>query len=177
DLTDRKKMEEELRCLSITDPLTDAYNRRYFMQVLEQEIERTRRTGLSFSIIMADLDHFKNVNDRFGHAAGDRVLKSLVELINARIRKIDCLARWGGEEFVILLPDTPVDKAAGLADELRERLSRTDIPGVGRVTASFGVVGYCPEDTAYSLIMRADNMLYEAKAAGRNCVRFAGACI
>ncbi|SHJ69556.1 PAS domain S-box protein [Desulfofundulus thermosubterraneus] len=177
DLTDRKKMEEELRCLSITDPLTNAYNRRYFMQVLEQEIERTRRTGLPFSIIMVDLDHFKSINDRFGHAAGDRVLKSLVDMIKQRIRKTDCLARWGGEEFIILLPNTPVDKAAGLAEELRERLSRMDIPGVGHVTASFGVAGYCPPDTADTLIMRADNTLYAAKAAGRNCVRYTGACI
>jgi len=172
DLTDRKKMEEELRCLSITDPLTNAYNRRCFMQVLEQEIERTRRTGLPFSVIMVDLDHFKSVNDRFGHAAGDRVLKSLVDMIKQRIRKTDCLARWGGEEFVILLPNTPVDKAAGLAEELRERLSRMDIPGVGRVTASFGVAGYCPGDTVDTLLKRADDLMYEAKAAGRNCVRY-----
>jgi diguanylate cyclase (GGDEF)-like protein/PAS domain S-box-containing protein len=177
DLTERKKMEEELRCLSITDPLTNAYNRRYFMQVLEQEIERARRTGPPFSIIMMDLDYFKNINDRFGHAAGDRVLKSLVDLINGRIRKIDCLARWGGEEFVILLPNTPVDKAAGLAEELRGQLSSMDVPCAGSVTASFGVAGYCPGDTADSLIVRADNMLYEAKAAGRNCVRYTGACI
>jgi len=177
DVTKYKKMEEQLYRLSITDPLTNAYNRRYFMQVLEQEIERTGRTGLPFSIIMVDLDHFKSINDRFGHAVGDRVLKSLVDMIKQRIRKTDCLARWGGEEFIILLPNIPVDKAAGLAEELRERLSRMDIPGVGHVTASFGVAGYCPSDTADTLIMRADNMLYEAKAAGRDCVRYTGACI
>ena len=177
DITDRKKMEEELYCLSIADPLTNAYNRRYFMQVLAQEIERTRRTGLPFSIIMVDLDHFKSINDRFGHAAGDLVLKSLVDMIKQRIRKADCLARWGGEEFVILLTNTPVDKAACLAEELRVQLSSMDVPGVGSVTASFGVAGYCPSDTVDTLIMRADNMLYEAKAAGRNCVRYTGACI
>ncbi|RKO67984.1 GGDEF domain-containing response regulator [Desulfofundulus salinus] len=177
DVTKYKKMEEQLYRLSIIDPLTNAYNRRYFMQVLEQEIERTRRTGLPFSIIMVDLDHFKSINDRFGHATGDRVLKSLVDMIKQRIRKTDCLARWGGEEFIILLPNTSVDKAAGLAEELRERLSRMDIPGVDHVTASFGVAGYCPPDTADTLIMRADNTLYAAKAAGRNCVRYTGACI
>ncbi|WP_081460834.1 GGDEF domain-containing protein [Desulfotomaculum nigrificans] len=108
-----KRWRNSFTWLSNTDPLTNAYNRRYFMQVLEQEMERTGRTGLPFSIIMVDLDHFKSINDRFGHAAGDLVLKSLVDLIKGRIRKIDCLARWGGEEFVILLPNTPVDKAAG----------------------------------------------------------------
>jgi diguanylate cyclase (GGDEF)-like protein/PAS domain S-box-containing protein len=176
DLTDRKKMEEELRCLSITDCLTDAYNRRYFIQVLEQDIERARRTGQPFSLVMVDLDRFKSINDRFGHAAGDLVLKSLVDMIKQRIRKIDCLARWGGEEFVILLPHTPVDKAAGLAEELRQRLSRMDITGVGYVTASFGVAGYCPGDTVDSLVKKADSMMYEAKAAGRNCVRYMNKC-
>jgi diguanylate cyclase (GGDEF)-like protein/PAS domain S-box-containing protein len=175
DVTKYKRMEEELRCLSITDPLTNAYNRRYFIQVLEQEIKRTQRTGLSFSIIMLDLDHFKNINDCFGHNDGDHVLKKLVDLINGRIRKIDTLARWGGEEFIILLPDTPVDKAAGLAEEIRGRLKNIDVPGMDSVTASFGVAGYCPSDTADTLITRADKMLYEAKAAGRDCVRFTGA--
>lgn len=177
DVTRYKKLEEELRRLSVTDALTGAYNRRYFEQVLEQENERARRTGSPFSLIMLDLDHFKSINDRFGHAAGDLVLKSLVDLINGRIRKIDCLARWGGEEFVILLPNTPVDKAAGLAEELRGQLSSMNIPGVGSVTASFGVAGYCPSDTADTLIMRADNMLYEAKSSGRNCVQHTGKCL
>ncbi|MCL6557421.1 MAG: sensor domain-containing diguanylate cyclase [Firmicutes bacterium] len=174
DLTERKKMEEQLYFLCITDPLTNAFNRRYFMQVLEQEIERTRRTGLTFSIIMMDIDHFKSINDRFGHAAGDLVLKSLVDDVKQRIRKIDYLARWGGEEFVILLPNTPVDKAAGLAEELRQKLSSINIPGVGSVTVSFGVAGYCPSDTVDTIIMRADDMLYEAKSSGRNCVRYTG---
>jgi len=94
-------------------------------------------------------------------------------LIKGRIRKTDCLARWGGEEFVMLLPDTPVDKAAGLAKELRAQLSGMDIPDVGNVTASFGVAGYCPSDTVDRIIQRADGMLYKAKAAGRNCAQHA----
>ncbi|GAV24566.1 REC domain-containing diguanylate cyclase [Carboxydothermus islandicus] len=176
DLTERKKLEEQLYRLSITDYLTQAYNRRYFTEMLEREIERAKRTKMPFALIMLDIDHFKNVNDRFGHAAGDLVLKSLVNLIKNRIRQTDCLARWGGEEFVILLPDTPVEKAAGLAEELREQLSMLEIPGVGRVTASFGVTGYCPGDTLDTLLMRADQMLYAAKASGRNCVRFSEKC-
>jgi len=169
-------MEEELRCLSVTDCLTNCYNRRYFVQKLEEEIERTRRTGSGFSLVMLDIDRFKSINDRFGHNAGDLVLKGIAETINNRIRKIDCLARWGGEEFVILLPDTPVDKAAVLAEELRESISKMDIPGVDRVAASFGVAGYCPGDTVDTLVNKADNMMYEAKAAGRNCVRYMNEC-
>jgi diguanylate cyclase (GGDEF)-like protein len=176
DVTKYKKMEDELRNLSFTDVLTNAYNRRYFIQKLEEEIERARRNGNKFSLIMLDIDCFKSINDRFGHNAGDLVLKSMAEFIKNRIRKVDCLARWGGEEFVILLPDTPADKAAVLAEELRESLSRMDIPGVDCVTASFGVAGYCPGDTVDSLVNKADNMMYEAKAAGRNCVRYMNKC-
>ena len=176
DVTRYKKMEEELRCLSVTDCLTNCYNRRYFVQKLEEEIERAKRAGRKFSLVMLDIDRFKSINDRFGHNAGDLVLKGIAETINNRIRKIDCLARWGGEEFVILLPDTPVDKAAVLAEELRESISKMNIPGVDRVTASFGVAGYCSEDTSDTLVQRADNMMYEAKVAGRNCVRYMNEC-
>jgi diguanylate cyclase (GGDEF)-like protein/PAS domain S-box-containing protein len=176
DVTKYKKIEEELRHLSVTDVLTNAYNRRYFTQQLEVEIERAKRADRKFSLIMLDIDRFKSINDRFGHNAGDLVLKSIAEFIKNRIRKIDCLARWGGEEFVILLPDTPVDKAAVLAEELRESISKMNIPGVDRVTASFGVAGYCSEDTSDTLVQRADNMMYEAKVAGRNCVRTVSSC-
>jgi diguanylate cyclase (GGDEF)-like protein len=176
DVTRYKKMEEELRHLSVTDVLTNAYNRRYFTHKLEEEIERSKRADRKFSLIMLDIDCFKSINDRFGHNAGDLVLKSMAELIKNRIRKIDTLARWGGEEFIILLPDTTVKNAACLAEELRESISRMDIPGVGSVTASFGVAGYCPEDTIDTLVNKADNMMYEAKAAGRNCVRYMNEC-
>lgn len=171
DVTRYKKIEEELRYLSDTDALTNAYNRRYFIQRLEEEIERSRRYKSRFAIIMLDIDHFKRINDTFGHISGDIVLKSIADMIKDRIRKIDILARWGGEEFVVLLPDTTVEDATYLAEELRERLSDMKIPSVDRVTASFGVVGYCINDTVDSLINRADNMMYEAKSAGRNCVR------
>ncbi|WP_206707978.1 PAS domain S-box protein [Koleobacter methoxysyntrophicus] len=172
DVTKYKKIEEELRRLSITDVLTNAYNRRYFIQKLEEEIERSKRANRKFSLIMLDIDRFKSINDRFGHNAGDLVLRNTAKLIKNRTRKIDTLARWGGEEFVILLPDTTVKNAARLAEELRESLSRMDIPYVGHVTASFGVAGYCPGDTVDTLVQRADNHMYEAKAAGRNCVRY-----
>ncbi len=176
NVTKYKKIEEELCCLSQTDCLTNSYNRRYFTQKLEEEIERAKRAGSEFSLIMLDIDRFKSINDRFGHNAGDLVLKSMAEMIKNRIRKIDTLARWGGEEFVILLPETTVENAACLAEELRESLSRMDIPGVGSVTASFGVAGYRPGDTMDALTQRADDLMYEAKAAGRNCVRYINKC-
>jgi len=183
DISERKRLEEEkkrkeeqLRRLSVTDPLTNTYNRRYFVQKVEEEIERAKRLGSKFSIVMLDIDHFKKINDKFGHNAGDLVLKSMTQIIKNRIRKIDTLARWGVEEFVILLPDTPVKNAVTLAEDLRKKLSQMDIPGVGRVTASFGVAGYCPGDNVDSLVNKADNMMYEAKVACRNCMRVAEEC-
>ena len=170
DISERKYLEEELYRLSITDPLTGAYNRRYFLEMLERELERCRRTGHPLALIMFDLDHFKSINDRFGHTAGDQVLKSLVAAFKERLRKTDCLARWGGEEFIVLLPDTPAEGAAGLAHELRTWLNRMKIQDVGHVTASFGVTGYRPEDVVDSIIQRVDGMLYRAKGNGRNCV-------
>lgn len=164
--------EKELRLLSVTDTLTKVYNRRYFIQKVEEELERAKRTGSKFSLIMLDMDHFKNINDRYGHRAGDLVLTSMVDMIKNRVRKIDILARWGGEEFLILLPETASNQAVVVAEELRQHLSTMEIPGVDRVTASFGVAGYCPADSVDTLVNKADNMMYEAKAAGRNCVRF-----
>ncbi|HHW47241.1 MAG TPA: diguanylate cyclase [Clostridiaceae bacterium] len=172
DVTKYKRMEDELRHLSVTDYLTNTFNRRYFIKKLEEEIERSSRSGKEFSIILLDIDHFKSINDRFGHNVGDLVLKSLVEVIKGRISKIDILARWGGEEFVILLPDMSVKGAAFLAEELQRLIRQMDIPNIGRVAASFGVAAYCPGDSIDTLINKADNMMYEAKAAGGDCVRY-----
>jgi len=171
DITKYKKAEEELYSLSQTDCLTGAYNRRYCLQQLTEETERSRRTGNAFSLIMLDIDRFKDVNDRFGHNAGDLVLKSMADHVRNRIRRTDTFARWGGEEFVILLPDTPPGKAAVLAESLRETISRMEVPGVGKVTASFGVAAWRPQDTVDTLVQRADSAMYAAKAAGRNAVR------
>lgn len=172
DLTERKKTEEKLRFLSIIDPLTKAYNRRYMTQKLQEEIERARRHKTIFSIVMLDIDHFKKVNDCFGHNAGDIVLQSMVEMIQKRLRKIDVLARWGGEEFLILLPGTSLENAVSVAEELRERLSRMIIPDAKTVTASFGAAAFSDGDTVDTLVLRADNMMYKAKNEGRNCVRY-----
>ncbi|MCY1713566.1 PAS domain S-box protein [Caproiciproducens galactitolivorans] len=172
DITEKKQMEEELRSLSLTDYLTNVYNRRFFIRKLEEEIELIRRRNRgTFSLTMLDVDHFKRINDRYGHNVGDQVLKNLTYVIKNRIRKADCLARWGGEEFVILMQGTTVNNAMALVEELRESISKMILTGVDSVTASFGVVEYNAGDTVDSLIQKADNLMYEAKAAGRNCVR------
>ena len=176
DITKYKKTEEELLLLSITDALTNLYNRRYFSLELKKEIERVERSGEFFSVIMADIDRFKSINDQFGHSTGDIVLKSIAQVFQKRIRKTDTIARWGGEEFIILLPGTGVDAAVDVAEELREHLRQKVIPAVGSATASFGVAMYCPGDTADSIIQKADKLMYEAKADGRDCVRFTAAC-
>ena len=173
DISERKRFEELLYRQSITDPLTNIYNRRFFMQMLEQEIERVKRNKKPFSLIMFDLDHFKNVNDRFGHAAGDTVLRSVANTVKKRIRKTDYFARWGGEEFIILLPETSLNNAAELAEELRKKISETALDGIGKVTASFGVTEYRNTDTMDTVLLRVDGALYEAKGSGRNCVKIA----
>ncbi len=171
DISDRKLMEEQLRLLSITDPLTGVYNRRFLQETLLKEMYRAERHEVQFSLIMLDLDHFKQVNDKYGHDAGDRVLRHLVGLLRGRIRSSDCLARWGGEEFMLLLPHTELQAAAVLAEGLLEDLRRSEITGVGSVTASLGVAVYQPDDTVEKLVQRVDDLMYAAKQAGRNCVR------
>lgn len=172
DITEEKHLEEELRNLSLTDPLTSVYNRRYFVQQLEKELERVQRQNRgTFSIALLDIDHFKGINDCFGHHAGDLVLIKFTETINHRIRKLDCLARWGGEEFIILFPNTNLNEAMLLVEDLRNSIHKMESPIANSITASIGVVEYSAGETVDSMIQRADNLMYEAKNAGRNCVR------
>lgn len=172
DISQRVKEREELEKMSVTDFLTNTYNRRYFIEKLEEEIERAKRTDRDFSLAMLDVDNFKAINDRYGHNVGDIVLKRIADLIKNRIRSIDCLARWGGEEFMVLLADTPITKASVLLEELRQSISDLKIQGVERFTGSFGAAGYSTGDTADTLVLKADNMMYEAKTAGKNCVKY-----
>lgn len=172
DITEEKLLEEELRILSSTDPLTSVYNRRYFIKKLEEELNRVQtQEGGTFSVALLDIDHFKFINDHFGHHAGDVVLIKLTQRIKNRIRKVDCLARWGGEEFIILFPQARLDEAKLLIEELRKSISKMDTSIASGITVSIGVVEYCADETADSIIQRADNLMYEAKNAGRNCMR------
>ena len=164
----------ELHRLATTDPLTGAHNRRSLENAAKREIERLHRYGAPCSVITMDLDRFKMVNDTFGHEAGDTVLVAVCKCVRAELRQIDMLARWGGEEFVILLPHSELEQACRLAEAIRMRVEAHSFPVVGRLTASFGVAQIHRQDTLDSALKRSDEALYEAKASGRNRVNWRG---
>jgi diguanylate cyclase (GGDEF)-like protein len=170
DICDLKGVEEELRALSVTDALTGIHNRRYFQDRLRIELERAQRDGLALAVIMLDIDHFKCINDRFGHAVGDLVLRSLCQRIGQRLRRTDVFCRLGGEEFMVLCPGSDAEQARLLALELWHGVRSVPIEGVGEVTASFGVAGWQPGEGADALLLRADAGVYAAKQAGRDRV-------
>lgn len=170
EITTRKKVEEELQQLAITDPLTGIYNRRMFHQLLEGEIERDRRYRSGLGLILCDLDHFKVINDTFGHDAGDKVLQAFATTTRKHLRDSDILARWGGEEFIILIPQTNLEKTRAIAEKLQAETGKISLPPIGCFTGSFGVTVFCGDDTVESFIKRADDALYLAKRNGRNKV-------
>jgi diguanylate cyclase (GGDEF)-like protein len=153
-----------------TDLLTGAYNRYRFTELFEIEMQRVKRYGGGLALIMFDIDHFKAINDTYGHTAGDSVLKEIAGLVRDTIRANDVLVRWGGEEFMILAPHTG-DEAAALAEKLCVAVETHLFPAVRKVTASFGVSAYVPGDTLETLYARTDEALYRAKNQGRNRVR------
>jgi len=160
----------ELERLSATDHLTQAYNRLKIDELMRVEVGRTRRYQRVLSIIMLDIDHFKEVNDQYGHQTGDLVLKEVVNIIKDNTRNTDSLGRWGGEEFIIVCPETDLSSAHVMAEKLRKKIEEFDFSIVKRKTASFGVASLTPEDDEESLIRRADESLYFAKNNGRNRV-------
>lgn len=174
DLTEQKAHERLLFEMAITDSLTGVANRRQLLYRCKEELARARRYGQPLSLLMFDLDHFKQVNDTHGHGAGDAVLKAVAEACRSRLRECDLLARVGGEEFAVVLPETPGQGALVVAERLRRAIEGLafDLGGssVG-VTASFGVACRQEEDVDPLVILsRADSALYEAKRAGRNRV-------
>ena len=170
-----KRSNEELRKLSTLDPLTGLFNRRHFMAELEKEFRRAQRYDTPLSFVMIDIDHFKKLNDTYGHQAGDDVLRELGALLRREIRDTDVPGRYGGEEFCVLLPQTPVDGAAEFAERFRRAVEGHVFPAQGRtlrITASLGVA-WCPAEgveRAQDLIEKADGALYQAKREGRNRV-------
>ncbi len=171
DISYQKRLEEELRQRATHDALTGALNRAQFTEEAEQEIRRRQRYPRPLSLVMFDIDHFKAVNDTHGHDVGDRVLQAVVERASGSLRESDLLARWGGEEFLVLLPETGLIGAASLAEKLRGELAESPIEPAGMVTASFGVAEHREGESFASLVKRADDRVYEAKRSGRNCVR------
>ncbi|WP_022846624.1 GGDEF domain-containing protein [Desulfurobacterium sp. TC5-1] len=161
---------EMLKESSIKDPLTQAYNRRAFMEFIKEEIARAKRYRFPISLIMIDIDDFKKVNDTYGHAKGDEVLKKMAALIMTSIRRCDKLVRWGGEEFVVICPHLSKREAYFVAEKLRKIIASHDFNGV-KVTASFGVSEIDPSDSIDRAVKLADKALYEAKKSGKNSVK------
>lgn len=170
DISDLKRVEEELRALSVTDALTGIRNRRYFQERLKTEMARVERNVGELAVIMLDIDHFKRINDMHGHAVGDRVLQGVCERIGLRLRRSDVFCRLGGEEFMVLCPETDGQQAYILALELWQGLRTSPIDGVGTVTASFGIASWRTGEGADALLLRADSGVYVAKQAGRDRV-------
>ncbi len=170
----------EAEHLASTDPLTRVFNRRVFLRWCEKELLRTQRSRIPFSVLMVDLDHFKRINDNFGHHRGDEVLVDAVERMQDSVRGIDVLCRWGGEEFAVLLPNAPIDATRIVAERIRENIQRMGVPldrnpfepsEAARLTVSIGAATYRDlDDNIEDMLMRADQALYRAKGAGRNRV-------
>ena len=162
---------ETITRLMNTDPLTGLTNRRQLKERMDVELSKARRHGHPLSAIMTDIDHFKSINDTFGHGAGDAVLVGVASILKQTCRKEDIVTRYGGEEFVVVLPDSPAAAALDCAERIRKAIEENVFPEIDRkVTVSLGVTLFAPTDTEDSFIGRADAALYEAKASGRNRV-------
>jgi diguanylate cyclase (GGDEF)-like protein len=169
--------QRRLEQLASTDKLTGLYNRQALDALLEQAVKDVKRNGGALSIVVLDIDRFKEINDKHGHAAGDIVIGAIADLLKSRLRQNDIVARWGGEEFLLLLRNCPADEALRIAQDVRRSLAETDIalPNTAvRVTLSGGVAEYMPNETASALFIRADEALYRAKLGGRDRVEMSG---
>ncbi|MBT8344630.1 MAG: EAL domain-containing protein [Sulfurovum sp.] len=172
DITERMDLESKLEKMATVDSLTGIYNRYKMNEELDIEIERAKRYGSSFACVMLDIDRFKSVNDTYGHNVGDTVLKELTVAISKQIRQSDRFGRWGGEEFLLLLPELDKEHAVMFTEKLRKAVANYSFQDVSQITASFGVTIFNHNDTKESLLKRADTALYQAKDEGRNKVIF-----
>lgn len=165
---------------TLQDPLTGVGNRRLFNEAIQKAVKDSNARKTPLSLIMCDIDHFKRINDTFGHSVGDEIIKALTRIIASNVRETDSVARYGGEEFAIILPGTGQQDAKATADRIRRQFGakqfsiRKTNQKVGQVTASFGVVEHCPGDDEEMFVQRADAKLYEAKARGRDRVAGSG---
>ncbi|MEJ2142752.1 MAG: diguanylate cyclase [Gammaproteobacteria bacterium] len=170
EVNQRKVAEEKLRRLASTDELTGLFNRRHINELLAEEIKRASRYNNAISLLVIDIDDFKIINDTHGHDAGDQVLRAFSKLLLDVNRDTDKVGRWGGEEFVVVLPHASTDKALTLAERVRSKVEADGFQPVDCFTVSIGVTTYKQGDTAESLIKRADTALYAAKNNGKNRV-------
>lgn len=169
-IAELRESNDKLAKAAVTDKLTGLFNRHKADAVLEAEISRARRYGNQFGVILIDIDYFKQVNDKFGHQTGDMVLSLFGKLLIKHTRKNDLVARWGGEEFLIVCPETGLGKCNQLAQKLRKAAEDAEFPIVKRQTASFGVAAFTAPESLAQLISRVDGALYLAKKSGRNQV-------
>jgi len=170
DITEQKRLEQELEHAALRDSLTGLLNRRQFYNLTDQASPNHLPAQHEFSLLLVDTDHFKRINDVFGHQKGDEVLIALSRMLESCCRKDDYVFRWGGEEFVLLLPRTSLDAAMQIAETLRAAVARIAISGLPRFTVSIGVARHNPEENIDDLFKRVDDALYRAKNDGRNKV-------
>jgi len=174
DAIEKKKnieiTKEKYRLLASTDDLTKAHNRFSIMSILDDELLNFKRTDMNLSVIMFDLDHFKKVNDIYGHSVGDSVLTEITQLVKANLRDADSIGRYGGEEFLVILPSTNLDTAKRVADRIREKVESFNFKDVAKVTISVGAIEVYEKESRHELLKRVDNLLYHAKDEGRNRV-------
>lgn len=175
DISERAMLVEELSKVAKEDSLTGSYNRRYFTELLQNEVLRAKRFHRTITLAILDIDFFKHINDKYGHNCGDYILKELVALISENIRSIDVFARWGGEEFIVLLTETNLDDAVTWAEKVRYLIENNKFIYNStpiNITCSFGVAEVHVESNGIdNIINQVDNKLYEAKQNGRNCVK------
>ncbi|MEY6434127.1 diguanylate cyclase [Thioalkalicoccus limnaeus] len=169
-----RQANAELQRLAVTDHLTGVWNRARFEDAMGAEVARATRYATPVSLLLVDIDHFKLINDTHGHLVDDRTLIELTHRLRDQVREVDVLARWGGEEFVVLMPHCGVRQAQQAAEKLRALVLDRSFPGVGSVTVSIGVADFQPPETSHAWIKRADDALYAAKVGGRNRVCVAG---
>lgn len=171
DVTERLRRELTLKYLASKDSMTGLLNRRSGEQLLRQYDDEKQPASKLLSLIIIDIDNFKKINDTFGHSVGDVILKSCAQLIKNKARNTDNIIRWGGEEFLMIVPNARLHVAMELAERIRTSIEQHTDSKVGKITASFGVAELQPDESTSSLIDRADEALYKAKLAGKNCVK------
>jgi len=172
DISERIQLEQQLYRQATTDMLTGLSNRQKFINALELELERFNRYGTKFAIVMIDIDHFKNVNDQYGHDMGDKVLTEVSQILLTHIRKNDILARWGGEEFILLSAEMDGEKTVAMAKKLKSAVENSTFGTIDHLTISLGATISKEKDTIQTIIKRADEALYRSKDNGRNQVQF-----
>jgi len=170
DITDIKLESQQYYHDATHDILTKIYNRAYYLDKITSQVEQFKRHKIAFCIILIDIDYFKVFNDKYGHIKGDEILIALSSTISKSARKSDTFARWGGEEFIILLENTTIKKAELIAENFRKLIENIELDDIEKITASFGVTQFGDKDDENSILKRADKALYEAKESGRNAV-------